>query len=555
LRTEDGGVTWIAQAPFPPGDGWSDQRITVVDGQRAVAYQYGVIASTQDGGLTWVRSQMWSSVTVTEHGTAWGIGSYDVHKLPLGATESQVVFRSGNERYVRTASMGSETDGLLVEYEWSTSTAVWNRTSNGGRTWSTFVPAGLPSETPYWLKLTGSGHAWTAVNGTLFRSVDAGASWATVALPADASYWSVSDVTIHDERTLGFPHETGYYLSTDAGAHWTLLQVPGDSDWYGELRLWLQGGMQWLVRNDRVHVTTDMGMSWRQAFGPAADEVEGAMAAVWFFDAAKGMAVSSAGWLLETTDGGRTWQRRALATGSYTAPRLQFASRSVGWMSGAGGISKTTDGGASWWLPVTDTDMHSISDFHFADDEHGWAIVNGYTVVQTVDGGGNWQEKFSSPYGMHAIHFIDSDVGVMVGSSGAIMRTVDGGATWSLRASDTTAQLLRVTFVDAQHGWAVGDDSAVVQTGDGGLSWQSVPVPQLFGRSSALRDVRFADRLHGWIVGDDGTMLATRDGGQTWALQDSGTSHSLHGAFALDPYTAWAVGESSTVLATVTAGQ
>lgn len=515
-----------------------------------LANDFHGVATTQDGGQTWQSAPMSAPSMVTEQGTAWYAGSV-VAKLPFGAGESQVVFTPGAERYLHSVSMGSETTGLLLEYDWSTSAITWRRTSDGGSTWPAFVPTGLPAGTPYRLKATGVSDAWAQVGDVLFHSQDAGAHWTAVDLPSDVSYWRASDVVVHDSHTLGLPHERGYYLSTDAGAHWNLLQAPGETPWYSDTKLWLEGGMSWLVRGGRIHVTSDLGLTWRQAFGGDAAEDGGSLAAAWFFDDRKGIAVSSAGWLLETTDGGRVWQRRSLTTGSYTPPRLQFWSSSVGWMSGADGISKTTDGGATWWLPVTEIDMNSVNDFHFVDADRGWALVNGRTVVRTTDGGATWQEQFTAPHWMSAIRFINADVGVMVGYGGVIMRTTDGGATWQLRPSESVDQLLRVSFVDAQHGWAVGGQNAVMRTVDGGLTWQRVAVP---ARATYLHDVRFVDPQHGWIVGDGGTVLATRDGGQTWALQNSGTYRSLHAVFALDPFTAWAVGDGSTVLATATAG-
>lgn len=553
LKTFNGGASWTRQAVLPPGDAGSGDQyaITVIDAQRAVLRSSSmVIGGTRDGGETWSLVDGWYDL-VTEGGTAWRHEYNTIEKWPLGADRGQPVFDAGSGRGIPLFSMGSELHGLMVVQDWGTGATTWMRTSNGGRSWPSFSPAGLP-ERPDWLQSTSATVAWARTYTNIFRSTDAGSSWQAVALPADA--WNLSTLVVSDDQTAWFQHEAGFYLTTDGGASWTLLQVTGETA-YTERTLWAQGGKHWIRHADRIHVSSDLGAHWRQVLGGDAVESHVDLTAVWFFDGQRGLALSGGEWLLETTDGGRSWSRRSLTDGAGSG-RFQFVSAEVGWLSRASGISKTSDGGKTWWQPLTDLDMSNITDFHFVDDQLGWALTAS-GVVRTLDGGGTWQHVYSADHWMRGVRFIDAQVGVMVGSYGAVLRTTDGGETWTVRPSGVPNHLMKVTFVDALNGWAVGEGGVMIRTTDAGLSWSRVPVPLPLQSPAytVLQDVLFADPLHGWAVGSAGVVLATADGGETWSWQASGTVRTLNSVFALDPYTAWVVGAGGAVLSTATAGE
>lgn len=552
LRTSDAGVTWTRQTSGM-GQPWGTfyAGLVVLDEQRAVVTPgYWGSRSTADGGQTWIDGVV-TPHQVTADGTLWEM-DFDrlLKSVNLGADGTTVSFDGSMAgQYLRRFTMGSERHGLLMVYDWNTSTELMRRTSDGGSSWVPIAATGLPGDVSY-LKLFGANVAWAVASGGMYRSTDGASSWTPVTHPGGVSYWQLDALSAQDAQTAWFPHENGYYMTSDAGAHWTWLHV--GQELFSPTSLSRSAGGLWLRYSERTYRSTDGGTTWTQVFGSAPDESAAGLSAVWFFDSKKGLAVGTGGWMFETADGGRQWARKSL-TGQpgYLNSRLQFQSSSLGWMSGAWGVSKTTDGGASWWSPLTSAGFAYVEDFHFIDAKIGWAISNRQDLYRTTDGGDSWTLQTSLPSSSLGVHFADEKMGIVVGYGGAIRRTSDGGVTWILRPTDVFADLHRVAFSDASTGWAVGESGAVVMSADGGLTWSRVPVPT----TASLRDVTFVDPMHGWIVGDGGTVLATEDGGKTWRVQASGSSLGVQSAFFLDAYTGWLVGEGSAVLATATGGR
>jgi photosystem II stability/assembly factor-like uncharacterized protein len=547
FRTTDGGAHWTRQAAEAgdyPGYGF---KLAVVDAMRAVLISNSYGASyTLDGGQSWTATSM-NPGKVTPQGTLWSMNSSTLTKATHLGADAAVLSYSTNQ-YLEFFSMGDEQHGLLTVRNWLTMDQTLLRTVDGGESWQAHATSGLPTPVSR-LEMTGPNSAWAVADDGLYRSGNGGGVWRSVVLPSDAYAYELYSMTTLDSRTLWFRHGNGYYLTTDGGVHWSMQQVSSEYFYPSSLRR--AGGATWLQYDGRTYRSIDGGVSWEQVFGNEADESDGSLTAAWFFDARNGLAIGRDGWLLETANGGRTWERRMLTNSvSYSFGRLQFNSASTGWMSGELGVSKTTDGGKTWWLPVTDLLFSNILDFNFIDADQGWALANADAVYRTIDGGSSWARVGSLPQHASAMQFIDSQTGVAVGYQGRIWRTADGGISWSQRPTGVAGDLMRVAFVDATTAWAVGGSGTVVKTTDGGLTWSQVPVPT----DAWLHDVRFVDSQRGWIVGQGGTVLSTDDGGRTWAVQDSGTSRNLYGAFFLDAFTGWLVGDGSAVLATATGG-
>jgi photosystem II stability/assembly factor-like uncharacterized protein len=549
LKTTDAGATWTRQANETSWSGQpSGMGLAVLDEMRALAiFDYDDARTTNDGGQTWTDAMV-SPEEVTEDGTLWDVDYYALRKSTrLGMDEATLSFGTNGTGYLRRFTMGNARNGLLMTNEWSSSLQRMFRTSDGGASWGEVAPAGLPEHVEY-LKLIGDSVAWAAGDGGLFRSANAGNSWRRIQVPDDA-YDPSYDLLVKDERTLWFRHGGGFYFTTDAGSQWTLLAVAQERN--QATSLYVSAGALWLTYDSRVYRSHDGGNSWTQRFGGPVEEEWTALSSVWFFDQHKGAAVGNGGWLLETSNGGRDWTRKSLTgeMGSYA--KLQFVSKSTGWLSGDWGVSKTTDGGASWWTPVVTGGMLNVSDFHFADALHGWARAGYQALYRSTDGGNTWQPLPDMPFTTTSIRFLDTNVGVATTDRGEVYRTDDGGETWSLRPTGIFEQLNRVVFVGASTAWAVGEYGAVLTSTDAGLSWSRVLVPPRV----SLRDVWFTDASHGWIVGDQGTVLTTLDGGKTWGVQPTIAAGDLRAAFFLDAYTGWVVGSDGMVLATATGGQ
>ena len=137
-------------------------------------------------------------------------------------------------------------------------------------------------------------------------------------------------------------------------------------------------------RNNYVFKTVDGGESWEKI----KIDISGAylrdikcLNQDTLFVAAGGDAQIKGGFIIRSTDGGRTWD----TTRTINLSHICFIDDSKGFACGYDGIIKTTDAGKSW-------DTISISgaeDILFLDENTGYSSDK-RSLFKTIDGGSNW---------------------------------------------------------------------------------------------------------------------------------------------------------------------
>ncbi|MEP6635582.1 MAG: YCF48-related protein [Acidobacteriota bacterium] len=263
--------------------------------------------------------------------------------------------------------------------------------------------------------------------------------------------------------------------------------------------------------------TEDGGKTWKIKARPAEDVLRD----IYFADASNGWVVCERNiydlktkeeartYLINTTDGGETWQRVALsgAVADERLVRAVFSPSGRGWAFGEGGAIYTSQEPGQKWVRLQTPTRHLLLGGTFIDDHRGWLVGAGATILQTSDGGETWHlSQLLDARGVrfNAASFVGNRLGWAVGSGGTIYRTINGGRTWQAQNSGVQADLFDVKFLDAAEGWAVGADGTVIYSNDGGNTWTA----EQSGTTHPLERVFFADRMHGWTVGFGGTILA-----------------------------------------------
>lgn len=269
-----------------------------------------------------------------------------------------------------------------------------------------------------------------------------------------------------------------------------------------------------------------------------------------FDDAAHGWSVTLSH-LLETSDGGRTWSKRADAGLNGFLSSLVFINRQAGWVVGEtqgetvssiGLLLKTTDAGKTWRRRLI-TEVPGLDNVSFCTSSEGWASSSGL-IIRTLDGGETWEKKgqLTEDDNPVDIECTAPDAVWVVGRAGLIAHTKDSGNTWVRETAITTEHLTRVRFF-GQNGWILGAHGLVLRTRDDGRNWVKLTIPT----RELLTDVTVLDQI-GWLVGTQGTILTSKDGGDTWEPFSSPTNQDLSVLFFLDSSSGWAGGDRLTLL-------
>lgn len=282
------------------------------------------------------------------------------------------------------------------------------------------------------------------------------------------------------------------------------------------------------------------------------------LTAAYFTSWEKGWVAGDDGYLAQTINGGKTWDKYPLGT-TETINEIYFRNDKNGYLVAGRKMFLTKDSGQTW----QETKIFNQSDFknlkpeficiRFSDKKRGLVIgsllnrndeVVEALVMRTDDGGETWT-RIVVPTKKELFHLEvnGSSHAWIVGDSGLILASVDGGMTWKPQNSGVERALFNVNFRDDNEGFAVGGKGTILRTEDGGNTWLKVasPVPE------TLKRVDFADDKNGWIVGHNGSILRSNDRGKTWIRQESGTVNDLYGLY-MDKKYGCAVGAKGVVI-------
>ncbi len=243
-----------------------------------------------------------------------------------------------------------------------------------------------------------------------------------------------------------------------------------------------------------------------------------------------------------------------------------FVDSSYGWAAGTG-VWRTTDGGATWRrIPVlTGTTLRRIL---FADRNRGWALGHDNRVLRTEDGGETWAVVLggsSAPWRLPPLLEYQAPgdlwtVGLWDWASdesfGHWLHSTDSGLTWGdedvIWGEDPPEAL---DFFDRQHGWVAGTNCfyadcvhALARTLDAGQTWAYSCLPVDDGRAPVA--ISFGSATHGWLSGGAYLWRST-DGGGTWVEQRTFAAN-ITGLQAQDAQRAWV--QHDTVLWRTTDG-
>ncbi|MEQ8467070.1 photosynthesis system II assembly factor Ycf48 [Coleofasciculus sp. E1-EBD-02] len=235
-----------------------------------------------------------------------------------------------------------------------------------------------------------------------------------------------------------------------------------------------------------------------------------------------GWLVGSNSTLLETTDGGETWQEKVLDVGDenkYRFTSVSFAD-DEGWIVGEPSILlHTTDGGVSWVrIPLSEKlpgDPNTILALGPKSAEMTTTIG---AIYQTQDGGKTWKAQVEEAVGvLRNISRSNDGKYVAVSARGNFYSTWEPGqSAWEQHERSSSKRLQNMGFTEDGRLWGLARGGMLQFSGSEDLEAWEEPIYPEFSTSWGLLDLAYRTPDEVWLAGGSGNLLCSFDGGKTW---------------------------------------
>lgn len=216
-----------------------------------------------------------------------------------------------------------------------------------------------------------------------------------------------------------------------------------------------------------------------------------------------------------------------------------------------GFILRSTDAGKTWAQVASPTDV-MLTAVAMASPTQGVAVGHDATILQTSDGGQTWAVKASEPdleSPLLDVWFDTPEHGFAIGAYGLLKETTDGGATWDdRRISDDEPHMYAAAKTSAEAIITVGETGAMFRSSDAGETWAAVESSPYGGTYFGVMALRDGALL---AFGLRGNLFRSRDLGTTWDEIATGTTASLMGGLQRKNGSVYIVGLSGAVLTSI----
>lgn len=238
------------------------------EGQLAVASKYESISSSRDGGLSWSNSFFYTrpmvgadvagGVMMVCVASSASLVPQVVRSVDGGLSWSSYINASANTNAGATAtSISGSSAGVWLIASNSPSVAYLHRSANHGAGWGDLAN---PISGARWFDCAIDGSVALVVGdqsgvGCIYRSVDAGLTFAKLSIPVVVT---LEDVSISGSIAAAVANDGACLMSNDSGASWTVL----NTGLAGAIDCDVLGSTICFASTNGLAVSRDAGLSW-----------------------------------------------------------------------------------------------------------------------------------------------------------------------------------------------------------------------------------------------------------------------------------------------------